>query len=551
MAQFSRTFPTAYAADANPDRWFYNATLSNPSTGDVTEVLGRYAEQRTVPLLDNCEGFYVALARLSVVGSTASLPVLMPALLSKAAASDNYINTDYWVGLRYTLYDASNNAVGYSDIVKTNLTPPSLYPNDARSDPTSKFYWIDSAAQLVTAINTAIAVCAANKQGIPLYASGSTVVPASTKPGMTAAATYPFANSGMPYYVSLDKSSYRITVHSPIAQTSYELNLPAGSGTFTASCHLLFSDKLLELFPMEATPAFPTTGPLVSGSTITPTNANNYVTCVLGAAAPVVIGVAPQTYTPTALATALTAAFTAASYPCTCTYASSTGLFSLASTVTFTITTGSPLLTLLGYDQPVTVPAGGGVTATHTPAFDPFQTLLYTPSWLTSPQPSSGVSMYVLQTDPFTADDTDTAPVTPFNPAVTTCVPEYLFEQEYEATGAWSPFTGLAITSNLIPAVEEAFGVNITPNQDAVQAAGAASSNIIFDIDLTQDTIHQIQSGIAFTPAIFRYAKLKPAPLTGVDLNFFLKRRDGVYVPWQVTNGGTISVKLMFTRTPY
>lgn len=455
MAQFTRQFNTPDADIANPDRWYYNAVLSNPATGDTNDVLGRYVDQRTVPLMDSCAGYYVALGRLSVTGATASLPILVPPVRNPSAAQSNTVITDLHVGLRYTVYatSAPTVPVAYSELKVVNLQFPSLYPTESRQDPFSKFYWMDSAVQVQECINLAIQSLASST-GVTFtsltggtYLSGGQVIPA---------ASLPFYNGTMPFYVELDKGTYRMMVHAPYSTTTQTVQFPSNVyqqggqvGNFLVVPHLSFSDKLLELIPMEVYPAVETRA---RGST-----------------------------------------------------------------------------------------QQSGIQWMHD-----------TPSWLTSPQRrGDGGAMYFLALVPPLADGISAGGASPYNFDPTVCQYEMLFNQEYENTSAWSPFTGLAITSNIIPAVEEASGINITPTSGAVQASGNSSVNIIFDLDLTQDTIHQLQSGIAFTPAAYRWAKLKSSALSGIDLNFFLRKRDGTYIPWNLTNGGTISAKLMFCRNPY
>lgn len=132
----------------------------------------------------------------------------------------------------------------------------------------------------------------------------------------------------------------------------------------------------------------------------------------------------------------------------------------------------------------------------------------------------------------------------------TTTIQALQWTQEQSAQSSWSVYTGLAITSNNIPAYEEAYGLNVLGSNEA-PSAGASSTNIIFDIDLAQDELHQIQGGIGFTPTVFRYAKLRGGPLNNMDIQFWLRKKNGQFVPWMMDAGGTISAKLMFTRAPY
>lgn len=585
MSQFSRQFMTADAQTANPDRWYYNAVLSNPSTGDTTEVVGRYIEQRTVPLLDDCSGYYVSLARMSVIGATASLPVLVPPVSAPPPAGTDMITTQYAVGLRWTFYDADTSSVlGYSELMTDYLQIPSLYPTSPRTDPQGKFYWVNSAKHIEQAINSSIQRLAAKQQvtGVAVPNSPWTI---SMPVGKVNTTAYPFADATMPYYVTLDKDTYRVTVHSPYP---YKTNtLTAGDSNYNyvyttgvtvsnfspapvveGRLTLFFNDKLMEIMPIECYPATATRGvgePSVSftvgslvlngggayGTVTIPIPSGTWAvddlmtyltyqarTSVFNNGNPAPITPFKITYNSSAKTFTMTWALTAGTNSISWT---STGAGSVALSMGYTNTSGSATGTLTYTSASQIVDVG---TA------NPW--LYSTKPWYTSPQLSStGQNYYPVLTEAEAADYVGPPSGSAYNPSTTVCQWEATFEQEFDNTSAWSPYTGLAITSNMIPAMEEALGINITPNNNAVQSAAATTNNIIFDLDLTQDMIHQIQTGIAFTPALFRYAKLKSAPLTGIDLNFYLRRKDGTYVPWNITNGGTINVKLMFCKTPY
>lgn len=125
------------------------------------------------------------------------------------------------------------------------------------------------------------------------------------------------------------------------------------------------------------------------------------------------------------------------------------------------------------------------------------------------------------------------------------------WQQEFSSSSSWAVYTGMAITSNTIPAYEEAYGVNSIEDENTITTAGASMSNIIFDLDLSQDEIHQIQQGVSFVPSMYRYAKLRRGAIQNIDLNLFLRTSDGKFVPWVIDSGGTVSIKFMFTKTPY
>ena len=125
-----------------------------------------------------------------------------------------------------------------------------------------------------------------------------------------------------------------------------------------------------------------------------------------------------------------------------------------------------------------------------------------------------------------------------------------LWQQEYSASSGWCPVLGLCVTSTTIKAHEEAYGVNRFPGDTVTTAA--ATSNIIFDLDVEQQQVHDVQQGIIYVPSSFRWAKLKAgSSLRNVDFGLSLRMKDGSLQPWLLDAPGTISVKFMFSKHPY
>jgi hypothetical protein len=563
MAQFSRQFTTPNSQDANPDRWYYNALLSNPATGDTTAVPGRFSELRTVPLLNNCEGYFVALARLAVVGSTASLPVLIPPISTITSTSSATCVSDYTVALRWTFKDATTGYIyGYSSLIVEPVVYTSLYPDADRSNVRSQFYWMDSADQLTQAINAALERCAWQTGWSTTAVPGSTLSVSNTMPVCT---QLPFNYGKSAAYLSFDKSSYRASLHMPAPgsggtspyYTYSGLNVSAigATGPLVADCNVFFNDKLLEVLPMEVYPAVPTAGLEDVFYVTVPGNKDCRVS--LGTTS---FTVPPGTYAADQLAAAIQNALLVTNPTFAMQYVYDAGSSGWRFRMSFTVASGTATLMftpdlriIMGWDPVYIFSPTASVYISPRPAMGIYNnpSLFTTLPWVTSPQTYGSTNMYAIVTEPKTATSYDATQATPWNNHAGAPAAEYVYEQEYEVTGSWAPYTGMAITSNMMPAVEEAMGVNITPNASAVADASASTSNIIFDLDLGQDSLHQIQQGIAFIPASYRWVKLKAAPLPGIDLNFFLRRRDGGYEPWMVANGGTISVKLMFCRVPY
>lgn len=555
--------PYSYAPspDGSPDRWYYNATLSNPTTGDVSETPARYSELRTVPMMSDTGPYFVCLARMSIIGSTANLPILLPPQLREPQTRAGYMLTDYWVGLRTIFYDdtgtITSGPLGMTDTIVEPLVIPSLYPEEVDTgNPDSKFYWVDSAVQLVGSLNAAIQHMV-NRQGVAITSFYPSALPASTPASFSVGSDF---EKKMPFYASLDKSSYKICIHGP---TDYSTtNLPLGgayAGNARCIVQLCFSDKLLELFPFDVyspvptrgitvydTPCAPSGVSIVAPVTLTPSSVyfnkshsvmftsivegqNMFTITTTGGATSIPVSIPSGRYSMAELMAVLNfASNSVGTQYGTQVFTLDTQGRAIANIIgTFT---GAGILSAMGFST-------SSITGANNVASSPVQTLPF----------NKTVVMYTLITDRAVGDVVDAVP-SPFN---RTGTPELLYEQEYEATSAWSVYTGLAITSNMVPAYEESFGVNVVTTENNPANAGNSSSNIIFDVDLSQDQIHQIQAGMTFVPPVFRYAKLRSGVLNGVDLNLYLRTRDGRYVPWMITNGGTVNIKLMFTRDPF
>lgn len=637
------------------DRWYYNAILTNPNSGDVAPVAARYTEQRTVPLIGNCEEYYMALARLSVQGTTGNFPILQPVLQALTpSSSDPFVNTDYWVGVRTTVWSAlspdsgsltltsSTNSfcvqsgtspvpvgfpnsvytvtvaattytyaalaaaiqtqmltfpdltgstctynattrlftitakgftspsqymfltttsadpgsiqpstgllpllgfsqtsyrgvlgqntltvtsayevpatppstngdgalrvIGYQNMSTAPIVLPSSNPSAPRGDADSSFYSVYCLQDLMDGLNTAVRYALSTSGGPITYTqSGFSWQPSST------AQLVSDGVSGVPLLKCTADAGNKLVVQAAalIDSTTVLPNpfigpakssvtgVPAG---YYFTCQLFFSDKLLELLPMPVVPPYSVYGPNVSGT--------------IGAG----------TYS----------------------VAASTPSYQWAPTST-------PLLTNSTTVSSALAPTAGDYTFGQFLPWNSY-TLL------------SGRGFYALALYPHRASTStdDFVLATAYDPAATSpafsgiqtlltgrAVTWLTWAQEYSTQSGWSVYTGLAITSNTIPAYEEAYGTNILYDENSVASAAAGTSNVIFDIDLTQDELHQIQSGISFVPSAFRYAKLKGGQLNTIDLRLWLRKRNGQFVPWTMDAGGTINIKLMFTKVPY
>jgi hypothetical protein len=486
---------SAQSVYGTSDTFYYNAVLSNPNVGDVTEIPARFFEQRQVPLLtaDEAGDWSVALARLGIIGSTANLPVLVPTVNGTSGQAAPMIETAYEVGVQYTLWTTANPAtavaVSKSALYTDALRIPSVYPDDTASTTDSKFYWVTTGTDVVTALNRAVSrlmqpqTWQTSLTSMPFVTTGaaggvSGSVSCSTGSALNPLLFYqggaspePVATNGMPgwWYFTLDKDTYKICMHVAVnpylpTELAAARTVTMSATTYYLTADIYFNDKLLELFPLDT--LFPYSASLTAANNTwgglprAPyTDYQTVYTRVFGTAPTTVNGFYPLNVTQDVV-----------------------DIYVQAPTNSLNFTHA---------------PGGGG----------------------------GGGSAYQSEVEIW---------------------------QEYEATSAWSVYTGMTITSSMICAYAEAGGTNSIASINSIQSPGVADVNILFDFDLTQDTLHQIQRGIGYVPNVFRYSKLRGGQaLTGIDLYFYLRTRDGRYVPWMVTNGGTISAKFMFTKKPH
>lgn len=502
---------------SSTDRWFYNATISNSGSGNVRPAEAKYEEVRTVPLIPDLSPFYVTLARMSVTGSTANFPICIPPLAGLTPDGTSPIMlTDLSVGVRMTVTDtATNTVVGYSEMNTMPLILPSAYPDYPRNDRDSAFYWVEYVSTLGEALNSAIS--AAFNQQYKFVPTGATVIPTIDAspfvPPTDSAGTTPTGAVATFEYLraTVDPDSYKLTLSAPYAVvTELSAAVPKDSilaipnpfngpskPSNTSSNFAAFPTLRLQahvFFNDKLLELFPmaTVAPGVTWNPKifpTPVNTNS--------------DVAPNCSTNLAVGP-----------------------------------TGLVPITWLDPDQTAIV-TYGGLVAQRT------------------------ALMYCIQTFPRSATVINSDTRATFGSASTGVTSQdgpWMFNvaslswtQEYGATGSWAPITGIAITSSNIPVYEEAYGVNsIDPVTGMVDASsGKASSNIIFDIDLLQDTAHSVQGGVYYVPGAYRWAKCRPGALNTVDLRLLLRKRDGTFVPWVLDNGGTVNIKLMFCTDPY
>lgn len=444
------------AAMSNTDRWYYNALLSNPQTGDTEQVNAVYSDNRRVPLLDDTEGWSVALDKISVTGSLANLPVLVPSVTVTNHTGDGLIYTNYALGIEYTLYNSSGVRIGRSQLLTEPVVIPSQYPRDPVNNAYSRYYWVETINDVVIAMNESISRLMAKSAAFAMEPSQSPLpnaVPfASTNTFYQGASQV----SNSFFYFTQNKGENTISLHATgdvnPSEERRACTGPGLSGVF-ATIDLYFNDKLLELFPIDYLSPW---NSLLSQWSNTPVNR-------------------PPTVD-----------------------------YEVAS-----VTTG---------------------TGSETAGFYPLQ--------LSRKNADYYVNM------------ANTAYQTGFNFSTgTNSMPELIWKQETDTTQSWCPFTSLIIGSTTLPIYEQQYGINLAQGSQFRQPANLLSYNTLFEVDLTENEIHKIQDGISFSPINRQSVRLKGGRLSQIDLIVYLRTRTGELLQWSVTNGGLITVTLVFTYT--
>lgn len=126
--------------------------------------------------------------------------------------------------------------------------------------------------------------------------------------------------------------------------------------------------------------------------------------------------------------------------------------------------------------------------------------------------------------------------------------------QENSATSNWGYYTGVAITSGMLPAYPTTTGVNEVITKGAASVANTASAPILFEcaIPSPSEGLYALQNGFTETPSVLQWQTMKPGVRLGaVDLQLYLKTRYGNYEPWSITNGGSITVGLVFSQMAF
>ncbi len=119
--------------------------------------------------------------------------------------------------------------------------------------------------------------------------------------------------------------------------------------------------------------------------------------------------------------------------------------------------------------------------------------------------------------------------------------------QEYSTISAWSPIQAIVFTSNTL----QVQPTNVSPtvvinnNTATTPTNNSATANIITDLVTSSS---QYSPSILYTPtAQYRMISLSgTSPLTNLDIQIYYRLRDGSLIPFVLSSGGSVSLKLGF-----
>jgi hypothetical protein len=122
--------------------------------------------------------------------------------------------------------------------------------------------------------------------------------------------------------------------------------------------------------------------------------------------------------------------------------------------------------------------------------------------------------------------------------------------QEYSTVSSWTPITSIVFTSTTLPINGTQVSVPIVVDNGVILPSSTqnnATANII--TDLVSDTGEYKPNLVYLPTAQYRYITLfGNTPLVNLDIQIFYKLRDGTLVPFRLTSGGTVTVKLAFIK---
>ena len=125
-------------------------------------------------------------------------------------------------------------------------------------------------------------------------------------------------------------------------------------------------------------------------------------------------------------------------------------------------------------------------------------------------------------------------------------------EQEWSSIDLMTPLNSIVFTSNTLPLVlNQQSSIQSKNNKDSYTPTtkGSTNQHILVITDLMSNQ-QGYRPNILYVPSgQYRYITLTGnQPLNQIDINVFYQLKTGELIPFQLTNGGTASIKLLFEK---
>jgi hypothetical protein len=122
--------------------------------------------------------------------------------------------------------------------------------------------------------------------------------------------------------------------------------------------------------------------------------------------------------------------------------------------------------------------------------------------------------------------------------------------QEYSTIMSWAPFSAIVFTSNTIPVLPNIVNPTLIYSNNQIVSSGSTGTNsesIITDLTSSDG---QYRGGMTYVPSAEyrRITLFGNQPISNLDLNIYFRTKLGNLVPFRLSCGGSVMLKLGFFK---
>jgi hypothetical protein len=122
--------------------------------------------------------------------------------------------------------------------------------------------------------------------------------------------------------------------------------------------------------------------------------------------------------------------------------------------------------------------------------------------------------------------------------------------QEYSTIMSWAPFSAIVFTSNTIPVLPNIVNPTLIYSNNQIVSSGSTDTNsesIITDLTSSDG---QYRGGMTYVPSAEyrRITLFGNQPISNLDLNIYFRTKLGNLVPFRLSSGGSVMLKLGFFK---